>query len=347
MTDQTARLRLPYILPSQAQKHVTHNEALQRLDAIVQLTIKAAVATPPENAAEGDCFLLSADATGDWAGKGGKLAFRQDGAWLSITPQPGWTAWFAAEGKYRLLRDGAAWRDMPLPAAGRLERLGIGTDADATNRLALASPASLFTHAPEDGSHRLTVNKAGKADTASLLFQSGWSGRAEMGLAGNDGFSIKTSEDGVAWHTALLCSGDGRVSMPNRPFAVAGLPAGTTKPANGTAAGFSVLSIAEGGFALGDAVSGGGRELVVPAKGLYLAALMLAVVSSSGHRVTLFINGAAAPFGIAGNASTSGTSQSATSLLSLNAGDRMRLQHEGTAEFTQGNGKTCLSLAGL
>lgn len=95
--------------------------------------------------------------------------------------------------------------------------------------------------------------------------------------------------------TALLCSGDGRVSMPNRPLAVAGLPAGTTKPANGTAAGFSVLSIAEGGFALGDAVSGGGRELVVPAKGLYLAALMLAVVSSSGHRVTLFINGAAAP----------------------------------------------------
>ena len=108
-----------------------------------------------------------------------------------------------------------------------------------------------------------------------------------------------------------------------------------------------MLSIAEGGFALGDAVSGGGRELVVPAKGLYLAALMLAVVSSSGHRVTLFINGAAAPFGIAGNASTSGTSQSATSILSLNAGDRLRLQHEGTAEFTQGNGKTCLSLAAL
>lgn len=346
MTEQTARLRLPYILPSQAQKHVTHNEALQRLDAIVQLVIRATVTTPPDNAAEGDCFLHSADATGDWTGKGGRLAFRQDGAWLSITPQPGWAAWFAAENRYRILRDGS-WRDMPLPATGRLERLGIGTEADATNRLALASPASLFTHAAEDGSHRMTVNKAGKTDTASLLFQSGWSGRAEMGLTGDDGFSIKTSKDGASWLTALLCSGDGRVSMPNRPLAVAGLPAGTTKPANGAATGFSVLSIAEGGFALGDGVNGGGRELVVPAKGLYLAALMLAVVSSSGHRVTLFINGAAAGFGIAGNTSTSGTSQSATSILSLDAGDRLRLQHEGTAEFTQGNGKTCLSLAAL
>ncbi|MCZ4428208.1 DUF2793 domain-containing protein [Agrobacterium sp. SOY23] len=346
MTEQTARLRLPYILPSQAQKHVTHNEALQRLDAIVQLVVRATVATPPEDAAEGDCFLLSADTTGDWAGKGGKLAFRQDGAWLSITPQPGWTAWFAAESRYRVLQDGN-WRDLPLPASGRLERLGIGTEADAANRMALASPASLFTHGPEDGSHRMTVNKAGKTDTASLLFQSGWSGRAEMGLAGSDGFSIKTSTDGATWHTALSCSGDGRVSMPNRPVAVAGLPAGTTKPANGSAAGFSVLSIAEGGFALGDVVSGGGRELVVPAKGLYLAMLSLAVASSSGHRAALAVNGAAVNFSIAGNASTAGTMQSATALLSLDAGDRLRLAHEGTVELIQGNGKTCLSLAAL
>ncbi len=68
MTEQTARLRLPYILPSQAQKHVTHNEALQRLDAIVQLVVKDVVAAPPDNAPEGDCFLLSLDAAGDWAG---------------------------------------------------------------------------------------------------------------------------------------------------------------------------------------------------------------------------------------------------------------------------------------
>ncbi|MEK1894771.1 MAG: hypothetical protein AAAB20_16100 [Rhizobium sp.] len=37
MSDQTNNRALPYILPSQAGQHVTHNEALQRLDAIVQL----------------------------------------------------------------------------------------------------------------------------------------------------------------------------------------------------------------------------------------------------------------------------------------------------------------------
>ncbi|MDZ7926401.1 MAG: DUF2793 domain-containing protein [Agrobacterium sp.] len=347
MTEQTARLRLPYILPSQAQKHVTHNEALQRLDAIVQLVVRDVVASPPDTAAEGDCFLLSVDAAGDWAGKGGRLAFRQDGAWLLIAPQPGWTAWFAGLGKHRVLRDGA-WRDVPLPAAAIFERLGIGTEADTANRLALAAPASLFTHAKENGNHRMTINKAAKADTASLLFQSGWSGRAEMGLAGNDGFSIKTSTDGMSWHTALLCSGDGRVSMPNRPVVLAGLPSGTTKPASGSAAGFSLLFIDEGGFVLGDAVgTGGGRELVVPAKGLYLAILSLAVVTSSGHRVSLAVNGAAGGLTVAGNAANAGTSQSATFIVPLNTGDRLRLLHEGTAEFTQGSGKTCLSLAAI
>ena len=32
--DETANLKLPYILPSQAQKHVTHNEALALLDRL-------------------------------------------------------------------------------------------------------------------------------------------------------------------------------------------------------------------------------------------------------------------------------------------------------------------------
>lgn len=33
--DQTSHLKLPYIAPSQAQKHVTHNEAIGALDALV------------------------------------------------------------------------------------------------------------------------------------------------------------------------------------------------------------------------------------------------------------------------------------------------------------------------
>ena len=39
MSDATTHLLLPYILAAQAQKHVTHNEALRLLDGLVQLSV--------------------------------------------------------------------------------------------------------------------------------------------------------------------------------------------------------------------------------------------------------------------------------------------------------------------
>ena len=46
MTD-TSNLTLPLLAAAQAQKHVTVNEALQRLDGVVQLTLRSrSEATP-------------------------------------------------------------------------------------------------------------------------------------------------------------------------------------------------------------------------------------------------------------------------------------------------------------
>ncbi len=53
------------------------------------------------------------------------------------------------------------------------------------------------------GGHQLKLNKAAESDTASLLFQSGWEGRAEFGLTGSDDVAIKVSPDGSTWHTSL------------------------------------------------------------------------------------------------------------------------------------------------
>ena len=66
----------------------------------------------------------------------------------------------------------------------------------------MASPATLLTHA--GGGHQLKINKAGPGQTASLLYQTDWSGRAEMGLAGGDNFSVKVSADGATWAEALV-----------------------------------------------------------------------------------------------------------------------------------------------
>ncbi|SCX14576.1 hypothetical protein DSM25558_1881 [Agrobacterium sp. DSM 25558] len=343
MTQQTTRLELPYILPSQAQKHVTHNEALQRLDAITQLVIHSEIGAPPGTPQEGDCFLIAAAATGEWSGKTGKLAFRQDDAWIYLSPREGWQAWFVESGRARALQNGS-WREIPLPESASFQQLGVNATADAANRLAVSSAASLFTNASSGGGHQVKVNKATSADTASLLFQSGWSGRAEMGLAGNDSFSIKTTADGATWTTALSISGAGQVSMPARPLVRAGRAAGNISHAAGSVSGFTDLPVQQGGFALGNVVTDTLKELRVPATGIYVMTVSLAVVSSSGHTVTIRINGTSSSFALNGTTSAANSLQSASFIVPLTANDRISLAHGGTCQLAYGARKSEISL---
>lgn len=89
----TPNLVLPYLAANQSQKHVTVNEALRRLDALVQVTVQsAALASPPGSPAEGQRWILPAAPTGAWAGHGGQIAAWQDGAWAFYAPLDGWTA---------------------------------------------------------------------------------------------------------------------------------------------------------------------------------------------------------------------------------------------------------------
>lgn len=338
MSDETVNLSLPYILPSQAQKHVTHNEALQRLDAVVQLVIAESLATPPDAPPEGACYLVDDAAAGPWTGKSGQLAFRQDGAWIYVTPQEGWRAWFAASGELQAL-SGGQWRPVSLPADGKLSMLGINASPDETNRLALASPASLFSHA--GNGHQIKVNKAATTDTGSLLFQTGWSGRAEMGLAGSDDFTIKVSADGDSWRTGLLVSQQGSVTRPSQPVAKAFLTAGTMSPTSGSQSGFDTLAIAQGGFGLGAAIAAGpGNRLVVPATGLYLLFLSVSAVSSSGNGVKLVANGTSSLAEVASPPTTAASRQGVSALAMLSAGDTLSLLHSGAAQLATGDGQT-------
>lgn len=63
MSDQSPILSLPFIQQSQAQKHVTHNEALRILDGAVQLSVTSrAVADPPATAEPGVRFIVATGA---------------------------------------------------------------------------------------------------------------------------------------------------------------------------------------------------------------------------------------------------------------------------------------------
>lgn len=105
----TPNLILPYIMPSQAQKHVTHNEAIQTLDAVAQLAVKSCgLAEPPGLPADGDRYIPAPGASGAWTSWDLNVALYIDGAWTKLAPRPGWLCWIEDEG--RLVKwNGSAW----------------------------------------------------------------------------------------------------------------------------------------------------------------------------------------------------------------------------------------------
>ncbi len=124
---ETPLLGLPILEAAQAQKHVTHNEALLLLDAAIQLSvISRAVATPPLMSADGDRYLVGTSSTGLWTGQAGKLAIRQGGAWLFATPRKGWRVWIEDEESF-LVYDGLAWRDLSVSGGDKGDvQIGAG-----------------------------------------------------------------------------------------------------------------------------------------------------------------------------------------------------------------------------
>ncbi len=220
--DDTPNLDLPYLMPAQAQKHVTHNEALRQLDAIVQLSVKDRdLTSPPSTPLDGDRYIVADGGEAEWADQDGAVAAYQDGTWTFYSPNEGWLAWIDDE-DILLAWDGSSW----ISAAESTETsgssggsftettmLGINATADETNRLSIGSTATLLSH--DGAGHQLKINKASDDQTASLVYQSAFSGRAELGLAGHNDFSVKVSNDGATWQDSLVVDRNtGQVSLP-------------------------------------------------------------------------------------------------------------------------------------
>lgn len=198
--DNSTNLALPYIQAAQAQKHITHNEALRALDALVQIAVlDRDLSAPPSAPVEGARYLVAGGASGVWSGHSGKIAAWQDGAWAFYAPKAGWVAFVVDEGVL-IAYSGSAWAGVS--GASSMAMLGISATADMTNRLSVSSPAILLNHV--GNGHQAKVNKNAPGDTASFLFQTGFSGRAEMGTTGDDNFHFKVSSNGSAWFEALV-----------------------------------------------------------------------------------------------------------------------------------------------
>jgi hypothetical protein len=209
MTD-TINLGLPCIEGSQAQKHVTHNEALHILDTLVQLAVlDRDLTAPPGSPAEGQRWIVKPTGTGGWAGRDNMIAAWQDGAWLFSAPRTGWLAYVVDEGAL-LAWTGSAWADAitAITSLNNMTLLGVGTLADTTNpfsaKLNNVLLAAKTVAEGGDGDLRWKLSKESASHTLSMLFQDNYSGRAEIGLTGDDNFHFKVSPDGSTWLDALL-----------------------------------------------------------------------------------------------------------------------------------------------
>ena len=108
---ETYQFSLPLVAAAQAQKHVTVNDALSRLDAVAQLRVTStALATAPGSPIDGQAYVVAGSATGVWAGHEGDVAVFLNGGWIFIPPLEGWSAWNEASSS-RLLFDGQDWHE--------------------------------------------------------------------------------------------------------------------------------------------------------------------------------------------------------------------------------------------
>jgi hypothetical protein len=105
----TPRFALPLLGVAQAQKEVTHNEALTLLDALVHAAVEAGpLAAPPAGPVEGQCWIVGAAPTGPWAGQANAIAIRTGGGWRFAPPREGMRAMRLTDGA-QLRFVGGAW----------------------------------------------------------------------------------------------------------------------------------------------------------------------------------------------------------------------------------------------
>ncbi len=111
------------------------NEALRRLDAIVQLSVlDRDLASPPGSPTQGDRYLVASSPTGAWSGQAGKVAYFSGTAWAFVTIADGWRLWVADEG-ILVVNDGGTLKRIGIQAAAVADLGGTPSTTDLKNKV--------------------------------------------------------------------------------------------------------------------------------------------------------------------------------------------------------------------
>lgn len=153
--NESSRWGLPLLAAGQAQKEITHNEAMLAVDRLLQLAVASRRAVePPAESVPGDLHIVGFAAVGPWADHVGELAAFDGRGWTYTVPRPGCLAWVIDEQEFTVFAaDG--WSEGGWSASGF--RIG--------GRSVLAT-APIHVNAPLGGT---TVDVECRSTLAALL----------------------------------------------------------------------------------------------------------------------------------------------------------------------------------
>ncbi|HUF56389.1 MAG TPA: DUF2793 domain-containing protein [Thermohalobaculum sp.] len=173
----TQRFAMPLLDAAQAQKHVTVNEALARIDALAAgqaLTVGETV--PPASPADGDMHVVGTGASGLWAGQDKALAIFANGGWLFVPPWTGARVWDVGGGG-ALVFNGSDW-------------IGTGDPASPSGAATVGEIVEV-DHVVGSGP---TSTAAGAIPDKAIVF--GVTGRVTEAITGASGWKLGTP-DGI------------------------------------------------------------------------------------------------------------------------------------------------------
>lgn len=116
--DQTERYGLRLLRTAQAQKELTHNEAVIAIDGLLHPAVESMITpAPPADPTPGQMWIVPAAATGAWAQHSDQIACWRANGWTFTVPSAGCMVWLKAQIAHAVF-DGVRWRSGGFPTQG-------------------------------------------------------------------------------------------------------------------------------------------------------------------------------------------------------------------------------------
>ena len=104
----SSRFGMPFLAAGQAQKELTHNEALALVDAALHAAVESAgLDEPPSAPLPGQCWIVGPAPSGAWAGQPHALACWTESGWRFVPAVEGMCVWRKDEQLWAERRSGA------------------------------------------------------------------------------------------------------------------------------------------------------------------------------------------------------------------------------------------------